>query len=158
MKKNALLSILFLLFITTGCTVDNPEEATPKIEISDFQESQNQIIDDKDIDVDLTKLSATMIYGEVYNMINDPKKYEGKTIKISGSYSEFQDETTLFHHVIIEDATECCQQGLEIKLKEGFTYPEVNTKISIVGEFEIYSENEEYQIYQYRLKNAVYSE
>ncbi len=158
MKLKKIVFISCILMLTTACSVPNPEEEVAKVEVSDFQKSQNQIIDDKDIDIDLTKLSATMIYAEVYNMISNPKDYEGKIIKINGAYSKYEDDYNLFHHVIIEDATACCQQGLEILLKEGFTYPEENTKISIVGEFEIYSENKEYQVYQYRLKDAVYSE
>ena len=36
------------------------------------------------VDVDLTRLSSTMVYSEVYNMMNAPGDYIGKTIKMTG--------------------------------------------------------------------------
>ena len=37
------------------------------------------------VDVDLTVLSSTMVYSEVYNMLyNDPAHYLGKTVKARG--------------------------------------------------------------------------
>ena len=38
----------------------------------------------KEIDVDLTKLSSSMVYSEVYNMMNEPEPYEGKMVKMQG--------------------------------------------------------------------------
>ena len=34
------------------------------------------------VDVDLTRLSSTMVYSEVYNMMNAPGDYIGKTINL----------------------------------------------------------------------------
>ena len=34
------------------------------------------------IDVDLTTMNATMVYSEVYNMINEPNSYVNKIIKV----------------------------------------------------------------------------
>ena len=34
------------------------------------------------VDIDLTKLSATMVYSAVFDMIENPSEYRGKTIKI----------------------------------------------------------------------------
>ena len=40
------------------------------------------------VDVDLTVLSSTMVYSEVYNMLyNDPAHYLGKTVKARGEFS-----------------------------------------------------------------------
>ncbi len=41
----------------------------------------------QEIDVDLTQLSSTMVYSEVYNMINTPEDYIGKTVKMSGTFN-----------------------------------------------------------------------
>ena len=43
------------------------------------------------VDVDLTVLSSTMVYSEVYNMLyNDPAHYLGKTVKARGGFSIYQ--------------------------------------------------------------------
>ena len=36
----------------------------------------------KPIDIDLTKLSSTLVYSEVFNMVTEPEKYEGKRIAL----------------------------------------------------------------------------
>ena len=38
------------------------------------------------VDVDLTRLSSTMIYSEVYNMILTPENYIGKSVKMQLKY------------------------------------------------------------------------
>ena len=38
------------------------------------------------VDVDLTRLSSTMVYSEVYNMMYAPDDYIGKTIKMTGQF------------------------------------------------------------------------
>ena len=39
------------------------------------------------IDVDLTALSSTMVYAEVYNMITAPEQYRGKVVKMEGLFA-----------------------------------------------------------------------
>lgn len=39
------------------------------------------------IDVDLTKLSSTLVYAEVFNMLYSPEDYVGKTVKMNGAFS-----------------------------------------------------------------------
>lgn len=36
------------------------------------------------VDVDLTKLSGTMIYSAVFNMVNNPAKFVEKTMRMRG--------------------------------------------------------------------------
>lgn len=59
------------------------------------------------IDVDLTALSSTMVYSEVYNMMTSPEDYIGKTVKMKGMYSVYHDESTdkYYFACIIKDAT-----------------------------------------------------
>ena len=59
------------------------------------------------IDVDLTALSSTMVYSEVYNMMTSPEDYIGKTVKMKGMYSVYHDESTdkYCFACIIKDAT-----------------------------------------------------
>ena len=102
---------------------------------------------DGNVDVDLTKLSSTMVYSEVYNMIYTPENYIGKTVKMSGMFVAYtnQDQSQFYPAVIIADATACCSQGLEFVLEgnpsypEG--YPEMETDITVIGTFETYLED-----------------
>ena len=96
--------------------------------------------------IDLTVLSSTMIYAEVYNIMAHPNEYMGKTIKMSGPYyASYYEVTDLYYHyVVIEDATACCQQGLEFKWngehKFPDDYPDESTKIEVTGVFSSYDE------------------
>lgn len=93
-------------------------------------------------DIDLVNQSPTFIYSLVLNIVNSPYEFANKHIRLSGYYSEeFLPETnTTYHYVIIPDATQCCQQGLEF-VYEG-TYPSVGDEIIVTGDTEIYKEGE----------------
>ncbi len=99
------------------------------------------------VDVDLTKLSSTMVYSEVYNMMYTPQDYIGKTVKMSGTFVAYtnQDGSKYYPAIIIADATACCSQGLEFVLKGNPSYPdgypEMETEITVVGTFETYEED-----------------
>ena len=105
------------------------------------------------VDVDLTVLSSTMVYSEVYNMLyNDPAHYLGKTVKARGTFSIYQLVTDgvlqpdpVSYACIISDAAACCAEGMEFVLEGGLTYPddypELGTEITVIGEFQSYEEN-----------------
>ena len=105
------------------------------------------------VDVDLTVLSSTMVYSEVYNMLYyDPESYYGKTIKMTGVFSIYQmvvdgvaQPDPVAYGCIIADATACCAQGMEFVLEGDHTYPddypELGTEITVIGEFQPYEEN-----------------
>ena len=95
------------------------------------------------IDVDLTNLSATMVYSEVYNMFAAPDDYIGKTVKMEGLFATYHDDSTNmdYYACIIEDATACCAQGLEFDLVKG-EYPEEGDTVTVVGVFDTYKEGE----------------
>ena len=104
-------------------------------------------------DVDLTVLSSTMVYSEVYNMLyNDPAHYLGKTVKARGTFSIYQLVTDgvlqpdpVSYACIISDAAACCAEGMEFVLEGDLTYPddypELGTEITVIGEFQSYEEN-----------------
>ena len=110
-----------------------------------------------DVDVDLTKLSSTMVYSEVYAMMTAPEEYIGKTVRMKGQFALYQATDSngqslpdqIYFACVIADATACCQQGLEFILagdaKYPDDYPELGTDITVVGEFQTYMEGE----YQY---------
>ena len=105
------------------------------------------------VDVDLTVLSSTMVYSEVYNMLyNDPAHYLGKTVKARGTFSIYQLVTDgvlqpdpVSYACIISDAAACCAEGMEFVLKDDLAspddYPELGTEITVIGEFQSYEEN-----------------
>lgn len=106
------------------------------------------------VDLDLTELSSTLIYSEVYNMLITPDDYKGKIIKMKGLFNQYTDEETgkIYNAVVIPDATACCQQGLEFELSDK-TNPnfEQGTEITVVGTFDTYSDGKFLYCY---LKNA----
>lgn len=99
-----------------------------------------------DVDVDLTRLSSTMIYAEVFNMLADPASYIGKSVRMSGRFVAYagKDEGKYYPAVIIPDATACCAQGIEFVLEGDPSYPEgypqLESDIVVVGTFETYEE------------------
>ena len=98
------------------------------------------------IDVDLTVLSSTMVFGEVYNMLVEPERYLGKVIKMKGTYATSYSEelNTRYHFVLIADAAACCQQGLEFMWSGDHRYPEDypedGTYIEVAGVYSVYEE------------------
>lgn len=92
-----------------------------------------------DADVDLTQLSSTMLYSEVYSMVYEPEKYEGKTVKITGGFSVYEVQGRIVFACLVPDATQCCAQGLEFEPGDGYVYPDdfpaPGTEITVLGTF-----------------------
>ena len=92
--------------------------------------------------MDLTQLSSTMVYSEVYNIMMAPEDYVGKVIRMNGecvsAYYEPTDAT--YYSIIIQDATACCAQGIEYVLSDGQAYPEDGGEATVTGRFESYDE------------------
>ena len=138
------------------------EQETPDEQQTPEEPEQTQISADG-VDVDLTVLSSTMVYSEVYNMLyNDPAHYLGKTVKARGEFSIYQLVTDgvlqpdpVSYGCIISDAAACCAEGMEFVLKDDLAYPddypELGTEITVIGEFQSYEEN---GVTWYHLANA----
>jgi len=97
--------------------------------------------------LDLTKFSGSMIYAKVNDMVSSPEKYKGKTVKMSGLFSVYEDTANnhVYYSCIIPDATACCQQGIEFvlsdtSLKYPDDYPEIGSAITIAGVYGTYYE------------------
>ncbi len=93
-------------------------------------------------------MSSTMVYSIVYQMVTDPQKYTGKTIKMKGIFSSYVDEETnrRFFGCVIKDALACCSQGLAFELakprKYPSEYPSEGASITIIGTFEFEKEED----------------
>ena len=128
---------------TADLTADEDESSDPAAD-----ESKISAPSADGLDVDLTALSSTMVYSEVYNMMVMPEDYIGKTVKMEGIFSSFCDESTgkYYFACIIMDATACCSQGIEFELegdhKYPEDYPEPGDEVCVVGTFDTYQEGE----------------
>lgn len=109
------------------------------------------------VDIDLTRMSATMIYSEVYNMMMNPEEYAGKAVRIFGMYTHYHSPDDKYYYAcIVQDATACCAQGLEFVLSDAYVYPDDypvdGDEVVVTGVFETYQEDN-YVVLQ--LSNAV---
>ena len=85
------------------------------------------------VDIDLTKMSATMVYSTVFNMVNNPTNFVGKTMRMRGEYTTYPiSATQTIHACLVRDAAGCCSQGLEFVLSNG-NYPAGANEITVVG-------------------------
>jgi len=170
-KVMALCIMLIVIMSTSACGTDTSmvEEIADKQDSSTVQstsgtesellnndeksvtdaEEVETIEDNNSVDIDLTVLSSTMVYSEVYNMMVNPDEYMGKTIKVIGPYYASQlvyGTEKYYHFVVISDATACCQNGIEFIWNDNShvypdEYPENNTVIEVVGVFSSYEES-----------------
>ncbi len=98
-------------------------------------------------DLDLSKLSGTVVYAQVYNLMVDYESWLGKVIKMSGYYSAFEDTErgVVYHACVIPDATACCAQGIEFIWAGEHSwpddYPEEGTDITVTGRLAVYEED-----------------
>jgi hypothetical protein len=157
-RKIAFILLFTLVFSLTGCgsesattetvanetTEVNTEEAD---EVADEVAEEEMVVADSSVDIDLTALSSTMVYSEVFNMMMEPVAYEGQTVKMDGNCAIYTDEETgkTYYACVVQDATQCCSQGLEFLLDESqYTeedYPKEGDPLVIKGTFTTYEED-----------------
>ena len=108
-------------------------------EISEVQQAQN-------VDIDLTQMSSTIVFSEVYNMMMTPEDYQGKVIKMKGQlFTDFDSYGNRYFACVVLDATACCAQGLGFIPKDEYSYPDdfsEEDEITVTGIFDGYRENE----------------
>lgn len=117
-------------------------------------------VDISKVDYDLTKMSSTMIYSEVFNMMIDPDAYKNKIIKMKGNFSVMlaHGTTKRYFSVVVPDATACCQQGIEFVWPGEHSYPHdypaIGAEITVTGQFvEAFTEGE--VSYNYLIINSI---
>ena len=105
-----------------------------------------KLMEGGEYDIDLTVLDSTLCYAQVFDMVNYPENYTGKSVRMRGNMAYFSDEKTggEYFAVIIPDAAGCCAQGIEFKLAGDYKYPddypELGTVITVTGSFDSYEE------------------
>lgn len=131
-----------------------------KNSVNEEENRQDIEASEDEIDYDFTTMGSDMVYATVYQMMINPNEYVGKTVKMSGSYyaNYFEPTDKYYHYVIIQDATACCEQGLEFVWDDGShvypdEYPKEETEVEVIGVFETYTEEGDDYLYC-RLKDA----
>ncbi len=153
-RLSMVIMVLFLFAVLTGCSDGANSQASGGAESTAASVDAN-----KSVDIDLTALSSTMVYSEVYNMTMMPQDYVGKKIKVGGLYSPslFEGTGKYYHYVLVADAAACCQQGLEFIWDGEHTYPGdypgEGSEIQIEGVFSSYEELGE--VYYYILTDEI---
>ena len=137
MKKMAVMLILCLLTaILAGCAASSADNSAPPATAEPLV-----------VDLDLSGLSGTVVYAQVYNIMVDSEAWLGKVIRISGYYSAYEDTVrgVVYHACVIPDATACCAQGIEFvwagEHRWPDDYPEELTDITVTGRLASYDED-----------------
>jgi hypothetical protein len=176
MKKNRKLALIILVliifFVPFGCTKGSgnvkiekssndvgeilKKDAENVSEVSSVEEDplpgakkEWPAESQTEVDVDLTKMTSNMVYAEVYNMLVNPEAYIGKTIRMEGLYTVFEDEETgeVYHGCIVQDATACCASGIEFRSAKELVYPDEypweGEEILVIGVFDTYLDGED---------------
>ena len=135
MKRNIMLLLLVLLLTLCACGNDTAGAAAAP-------DGSSAAVSPAAVDLDLTQLSSTMVYSEVYNIMTDPEEYVGQTIRMEGQcLSAYYEPTkTTYYSIVVQDATACCAQGIEYILPDGQSYPADGGEATVVGRFEAYDE------------------
>ena len=155
-KKFFICSLLiFSVIIFLSCTKrekkSDSQEAfqSQEIEIQnnnniEKNESLSEKPAEKKIDIDLSKMSKDMVYAAVFQFMCESESYEGKVIRIEGTYTSFDDEqdSSKIDYCVVTDALSCCWTGIEFELAPEYAELEeqlVEEKnIIVTGKFENY--------------------
>ena len=129
--------------------VDNADMVDPPADAAPVETPSEEPAGEADptVDVDLTVLSSTMVYSEVYNMMYYPEDYIGKEIKMTGLLSAYHDEENGmdYYACIIQDATACCAQGIEFQpdpeAAAEADFPVMGDEVTVKGIFDLYEED-----------------
>ena len=95
------------------------------------------------VDYDLSNMNFTMISSFFFQMLLEPETYENKTFKIKGKFQTFDNEedpaALPYFSVIMNDATMCCQEGIDFVWEGNHNwpadYPELDQEITIIGKY-----------------------
>lgn len=124
----------------TSASYPADRETAPPPRIPQIDEAQ---LVNGDIDIDLTMLNANMLYAQVFEMLGDPEKYQGKTVRAKGTFLCADDPETgePSFAVFIADASACCAQGIEFRCNDDpEDLPEIDAPITVTGTFNAYKE------------------
>lgn len=88
---------------------------------------------------DMSRMSATMAYAQLYNIFMEQEKYVGQTLRMRGQYAPMRDENgqAKYHFIMVYDNAACCELGLEFIWLSPGAYPKDQSLIELTGVFDI---------------------
>ncbi len=112
--------ILIFTFMISGCNSKKQKNETITTNNSSTKTKLPEV------DLDFSNFNYNMISAEIFNIMIEPEKYIGKTIRFKGQFfSSFeQEKNQRFYSILIYDATACCQTGFEFILSGNPQYPQ----------------------------------
>ena len=124
MKKFLVFLLLFASLLLTAC---GKKESAPQ-----------------EVDVDLSSLGGAIVFGKIYDMMNNSEKYEGQVIRMAGTVNEIRITqkgvlVDTLYSCFVTDAEGCCPQGIEFVMAEGHEYPPLGEKVVVEGVWNNYS-------------------
>ena len=145
MKRFLFVPLFLFLLLLTACGGKTDKTIVPISELAaPIDAASGEGYDH--VDLDLSRMSGTAVYAQVYNMLDRPSSYLDKVIRVRGALNYFKDEKTgkEYFAALIADATACCAQGLEFVWAGEHVYPRdypaLGTEIIVTGRFELYEE------------------
>ncbi len=101
-----------------------------------------------EVDYDLARSSSTMAYAQVFNILVEPEKYDGKKIRVHGKFAVYEykenGEERRDYACLVSDPTACCDQAIEFTLKDDVfpdNYPKEEESFTVSGIFRIHQKN-----------------
>ena len=118
-----ILSLITAVSVLASCgsaNADIIEETSSANNISAAEAFDSVNLMNNQVDIDLTQLSSSMIYAQVYDMVYKADEYTGKTVKVRGPFGYFRDANTgnEYFSVNVSDISACCSQTVEFVLKD----------------------------------------
>lgn len=139
---------LFCVFLTAAMMLALCACGAKTPEVSGPAEEKNML--------DLTAMSSTVMFAELFNMTMEPENYVGRTIKMKGKFSALPNPISgdTEYALLTMDAAACCVQGLDLSLAEGRNgMPAVDSEVTVTGIFQKYTDQ---GMTRYRIGDAAW--
>ena len=147
MKKIILVLVFCMICaVMSGCSSSNSSGEIPAT-LKTAAAAEQPTEEPAAVELDLSAMSTTVVYSQLYNMWGNPEPYVGKIVKMAGcyTYTENPELGIVYHACYVPDATACCTQFLEFVRPDGYNwpadYPEADANIVVTGRLETYEEN-----------------
>ena len=130
MKRLLIIIICALMSLSvSGCVKEEPEQPT----------DLPQTAEERKVDMNLSPMSFQMLYATIENIENNPHKYQGKIIQISGKFATEQNshsgETVYCLYQL--DGPGCCQAAMSLELRNsGSELPQLEEWATAVGRYD----------------------
>lgn len=166
MKRSVIAAILISAVLLCSCSSkkqasDNLDQFSPSLPsgqsltTTTTAATSDVFVVEEDF-LDLSQMSDTMVFAELYNITIYPDAYAGKTLKMRGQFTSvyIEEEDARYYACYVLDETGCCMQGFEF-VADDLTfpddYPEEGAYFTVTGTISLYEKDG--QLYRH-LTNA----